>query len=225
MYKVLSYPMGVKEPVFLDNPPLHIEKYTSIAAGDSCNQSLLKFLNHTGTHLDAPNHFIDSGLRIDEIPLEQFMYRQPYLLDLEKQENELITASDLIPFAARITHADLLLIRTNFGRYRYRDSQKYTHFNPGFETTAANFLLEKGVRLKAVGMDLPSAAAAGHLEAGAQFHQVILGGKDLTGRHGYILVIEDLNLMELDGLEEVWAVPLLVKDLDSSPCTVIGKFN
>jgi arylformamidase len=225
MYKLLSYSLAADAPTFLNNPSIIIESYTSISKGDVCNQYLIKLLNHTGSHLDAPNHFVDPGLQIVEVPLENFFYRKPCLIDLPKIEDELITAADLKPYAGQISRAELLLVRTGFGKYRRANPEKYGKSNPGFAESAAVYLLEVAPDLKAIGMDLPSACSAAHSDTGIKFHQIILGGNDRAGRDRFIMVLEDLNLAGINQLEEVWAVPLFIEGVDSAPCTVIARIN
>ncbi|NOR67281.1 MAG: cyclase family protein, partial [Woeseiaceae bacterium] len=50
------------------DPPLHISHTLDIKQGDKCTVSLLEMGAHTGTHMDAPAHFIRSGIGIDEMP-------------------------------------------------------------------------------------------------------------------------------------------------------------
>lgn len=45
------------------------EKWFSISAGDVCNLTEIKIGSHTGTHIDAPRHFIPNGKSVSEIPL------------------------------------------------------------------------------------------------------------------------------------------------------------
>jgi len=60
-------------PVYPGDPAPRVESLRSIHAGDDCNLSALYSCVHSGTHADAPLHFIDKGAAIDEIPLEAFI--------------------------------------------------------------------------------------------------------------------------------------------------------
>ncbi len=57
--------------VYPGNPPIAISPQQEIAKGDSANVSSLAFGSHTGTHVDAPKHFFDDGVTVDEIPLDR----------------------------------------------------------------------------------------------------------------------------------------------------------
>ncbi len=79
--------------------------------------------------------------------------------------------------------------------------------------------------IKAIGMDLPSAAGAQNVNPhGVEFHQSVLGLGRKDGQA--ILIIEDMKLDEdLTGIERVYALPLLLKGLDSGPCTILAELK
>jgi len=60
-------------PIYEGDPQVEIESSNQIAAGDGANVSRLCFGAHTGTHVDAPNHFIDGTRRVDELDLEKLV--------------------------------------------------------------------------------------------------------------------------------------------------------
>jgi arylformamidase len=60
-----------RTPIYPGDPPASFTWFRSIAHGDVVNLSDLHFGAHTGTHIDAPLHFIDHGASIDQIPLEK----------------------------------------------------------------------------------------------------------------------------------------------------------
>lgn len=59
--------------VYPGDPVPEWERILQIKNGDSCNLSYLKMCAHNGTHMDAPRHFLDEGISIEELPLEQVM--------------------------------------------------------------------------------------------------------------------------------------------------------
>ncbi|MBF7082775.1 cyclase family protein [Desulfallas sp. Bu1-1] len=223
MYKLLSYPMSKRMPLFANNPQMKIWPESSMENGDPYEQFFIETVNHNGTHIDAPRHFNPRGARIAELPIENFVFHHPVVIDLPKGKGELIKAADLEPLADSIANADLLLIRTGFGKIRDYDPHVYGNENPGFHPSAAEFFLENLPVLKAIGMDFPSATSALHISEGIAFHQIILGKNATDGRA--ILLIEDVNLnQDLSGLRRVYALPLLIEGIDSAPCTILGEF-
>ncbi len=66
----ISVPITRELPVWPGDPRVHIEKVQSLDSGGSANVSQLKCSVHTGTHSDAPYHFIAQGATVDQIPLD-----------------------------------------------------------------------------------------------------------------------------------------------------------
>lgn len=220
---MLSFPLSEKTPLFRDNPPVKVWPQFSTDTGDVFNQSFLLTINHNGTHMDGPRHFNPDGLSLWELPIEDFIYDRVAVLDISKSDDELITAEDLRPHQEQIAKADLLIIRTGHGAFRSSDIYRYGWHNPGFAKSAGDFLIEF-TNLKALGMDVPSAASAQNLDEGVAFHQAVLGTH--RSDHRFILIIEDMNLeQDLNRMERVYALPLLVEGMDSGPCTIVGEFS
>ncbi|WP_342555972.1 cyclase family protein [Paenibacillus sp. FSL R7-0652] len=218
---LLSYPLGVHTPVYKDNPPVVIEQQSSIDQGDPYNQFIISSLNHNGTHIDAPWHFNPKGRKISEIPIDEFIFTHPVIIDIPKRDDELITKADLVPYEHQIAGADLLLIRTGFGSIRSSDPERYANHNPGLSASAAQYLMIFD-SLRAIGIDMISAGAANHPEEAVAFHQTILGKGRVDGR--YVMVIEDLNLnQDLSNIHKVYAIPLYIEGVDSSFATVFTE--
>ena len=53
-------------------PPFELEERRRMSKGDPNNSSALNMSVHSGTHIDAPFHFVAEGLTIDELPLDRF---------------------------------------------------------------------------------------------------------------------------------------------------------
>src|SRR5678815_1145775 len=66
----VSVPVRHGGLVYPGNPPISITPVQSIAAGDTANVSRIDLGSHTGTHVDAPLHFMDGGAGVDELPLD-----------------------------------------------------------------------------------------------------------------------------------------------------------
>jgi arylformamidase len=192
-----------------------------ISEGASSNQFQLTLHNHYGSHMDGPKHFNDQGPRLGELPLEQFIYDRPLLLDIPKSYEELITVDDLTPYDAELKASDLLIIRSGFSEIRKSDPQGYSSRGPGVSSEACKLLIENYANLKAVAMDWISLASYAHKEDGVLAHQYLLG----KFHDRYICIIEDLNLegLEREKLQKVWSIPLFVEGIDSAPVTVLAE--
>jgi arylformamidase len=60
-------------PIYKGDPGIEISTFKSIARGDSANASQISMGLHTGTHVDAPNHFIDGAKRVHELDPQKLM--------------------------------------------------------------------------------------------------------------------------------------------------------
>src|SRR5438132_9530384 len=69
----VSVPISERTPIYPGDPGIEIGQWLSLAKGDSANVSVLHFGAHTGTHVDAPAHFIQGARKIDALSLETLM--------------------------------------------------------------------------------------------------------------------------------------------------------
>ena len=102
--------------------------------------------SHTGTHLDAPAHFVQGGVTIEGLPAERFV-GPARVLDLTAVAGDEITAEDLQ--AAGLGDDERVLLKTRNSAEALRASEKGTWV--GLDAGAARLLVERGVRL--VGID------------------------------------------------------------------------
>lgn len=68
----LSHSLSESTPVYPDDPPVSL-KLWAVIDRDGYYMNVLKMGEHSGTHVDAPAHFIPGGKTIDEMPLEKFI--------------------------------------------------------------------------------------------------------------------------------------------------------
>ena len=84
----ISLPVREKMVGWPTDPKVKMRFKSRISKGDECNLTKLIMSAHSGTHIDAPFHFIDKGRTIDEIPLDDFYGESAvFELDCEKQIN------------------------------------------------------------------------------------------------------------------------------------------
>lgn len=160
--------------------------------------TLLSFCTHTGTHIDAPSHYLKDGGTVDAIPFARLLGKCR-VLDLG--ERTAIRREDL---EGHIDGAGRVLLKTWFsGR---------TAFDPGFPyltQAAAAFLVDAGILC--VGIDSPSIEG---FDGDGTVHRTLLGNR--------IAIVE---LLDLSGVSEgdyyMIALPLRLKGLDGSPARVI----
>ncbi len=215
---LLSFPMSPDSPVPPAIMPMQITPRYQVSSGDDANVYRVSFDNHSNTHVDAPAHVVEGGLRIMEFTLADFVFMRPVVLDLSLPDATIIAPEHLRPHRERLREADILLLRLGYGPVRQREPQRYLARCPGFGVAGAEYLRQELPGLRAVGMDVPSFACIEHLAQTMQAHNVVLEG---TGRR--FLLIEDMDLdKDLSALSQVLLVPWLMDGVDSTPCTVLG---
>lgn len=215
----LSHPIGRETPTFFTNPPVERESQTTVRA-NGYSQELVTMLNHTGSHVDAPSHFIELGASVDALPADKWVFENPILVDVPTESDHLVPPDQVYSQREPLGSADLVLVRTGFERYRERP-ERWSFHNPGLSEQLALALVDLCPKARAVGIDLPSASAAQAMADGAAFHRVWLGQSDRTP-----VIFEDLHLSEIRGvrsLELVIALPMRLIRGDGAPCTVIGR--
>ena len=112
-----------------------------------CHVDRLDMGTHTGTHIDAPYHFLADGKRITDFPAGTFV-GEGVVIDLtEKKAGEAITGEDLMPARDRVRAGDLVLLQT--GWCRYFGSEEYLD-HPYLSGEAAELLVKWGARIVAV---------------------------------------------------------------------------
>lgn len=224
MIRFLSYPLSPETPAFPNCPQATFEPTSRIERGDVCNWVTVTTQNHVSTHVDAPWHFNPNGKRITELEPWEFFFESPRLIDLTKSDDELITDADLRRYSAEIAGADILMIRTGFGRkWRDADPVRYSQHGPGFEPSAGEYLIREQPSLRAIVLDWISAASPTHAPAGHEFHRTVLGRRR---EDRYILIVEDARLdpeLIQGDLGRVIVAPLLLQDQDGGPVTMFAE--
>jgi kynurenine formamidase len=222
-YIRLSYPITESMPLYPGTRPVLIEKTKTIQKGDSCNTLFISLSNHTGTHIDAPRHFFDSGRSIDDYDIEELIFRKPEIIDCPKGPAGVIGVEDL-QGSTNKTDVDFLIIRTGFSAIRQKDVYAYCHQNPCLEPEAAQWLKSSIPRLRAVAIDCISFSSPLHREMGREIHKILLGNNE--GRSKPICLIEDLNMpAAIHQLDEVQIFPLIITGADAAPCLILGIIN
>jgi kynurenine formamidase len=182
---------------------------------------MISLYNHTGTHYDAPNHYIPEGPQIAGLPLNRFIFEQPLLLDIPKGGREKVVSGDLMPYREKIEQCDLLMIRTGFSRFRSEEPGRYEAEGPAIGSECAEYLVSNYQNIRALAVDFVSVASYRDQADGNRTHQILLGGK---GGH-FICAVEDVRMAELDPgkIKRVFALPLLVAGVDSAPVTIVAE--
>jgi len=192
--------------------------------GSANNATFVRHFLHTGTHVDAPYHFDNDGARIDEIPIENFVYANPLLIEVPKSRGELITAADIAPFAARMRTADLVLFHTGFMKH-IDDEAVYQDEFPAIDVNVAHMLRDEFLNVVAVGIDTLSIESIHGPEDGFPVHLQLLHHEKSANRP--LLVYELANTLALNGRnpKAVWALPIRFAGTEAAPVAMIAEVD
>jgi kynurenine formamidase len=217
-YLNLSHPLSTDLYLPPPLPPVQAEQRGSIERGDGANWFVVTFCNHAATHVDAPRHFVRDGVAIGDFDIGEFVFERVCCVSVSLGDGALIEPVHLAPCATTLTQSDLLLIQTGFSAVRQVDQKRYVEYSPGLSIATGHFLRDKFPALRAIGLESFMVGSMQYASDAAELHHILLEG---LGRR--FLIFEDMNLgQDLAGLKQVIALPLLFRELDSSPCTVLG---
>lgn len=209
----LTMPFSERTIPVPGHPRPQFEPLTSLEQ-DGVRNTTMTCSIHTGTHVDAPSHFIPDGATIDEIPIESF-HRTVILLDLREMAHpgEPITLEHLngAGFGPSESRDAILMLATGWTD-RAWESEKLYEMNPYLAQDAAEAIAE--VSPSAIGLDF----AVDDTKPWPN-HTILLG----TG----VLLIE--NLMRLPKLPrdgfEVMAFPLRLVGENGGPARVVVELG
>jgi len=188
------------------DPAIKISSIHSIRKGDAANVSKIDMGSHTGTHMDAPYHFIQQGKGIDQMPLDATIGKARVI---EIDDRVSIRPEELRKH--RIQRGERILFKTKNSSRLWGENlfvKDFIYLSVG----AAKFLAKR--RIKMVGIDYLS--VGGYKEDGAVTHRTLLKAG--------IWIIEGLNLSPVKAGEyELMCLPLKLQHGDGAPARAILK--
>ena len=192
---------------FPSESQIRLERRRSMARGDGANNTSIHMSVHTGTHMDAPRHFIADGKTIVQMP---FNITLGPARVIEIVDNVSVKAEELAKH--NIKRGERILLKTrNSPKFWQTDtiSEDFIYITRG----AARFLVDAGVKL--VGID---SLSVGSLDDPDQTtpdtHQILLGNETW--------IIEGLNLSGISaGNYNLICLPLKLNDTEGSPVRAI----
>ncbi len=207
----LTLTISASIPTFPDSPKPQFILWSTLKDNEY-NLELLFLSSHTGTHLDAPYHFVKNGIKIHQIPLDRLV-GNGILIKIRKGKNQSITKNDLILFERK--HGNIPKYSSIFF---YTEWQKnlnnscYFINNPGLSESAATYLVSKKINL--VGIDSPSIDLG--QDKNFKVHQILAKNN--------ILIVENLsNLNKISSKQFDFVIlPLKLKDATGSPVRAIA---
>ena len=174
---------------------------TSTTRTGNANESRFHLDAHTGTHVDAPFHFLQNGKKIDKVSVEKFM-GECIVIDLTNIKKRGIEKKDLMKY--KIRKDDIIILKT------LNEYKKPFDFNFVYlAESGAKFLASKnikGVGINALGIERSQPSYSTH--------------KSLLSKG--IVIFEGLELSKINpGRHFFIGLPLKVKDADASPVRAV----
>lgn len=178
---------------------------------DKVNVTRLTMSSHTGTHVDAPKHFISNGQGVDNVSLNKFI-GETVILDVSKKEvGHGITDTELDINEKMVKANDILLLYTGTSKDWNKNENRTKNFTY-LEPTAAAWIVDHNI--KSVGIDSSSMEKFG-------FKEGLTHKKLLSNGVGIIEGINS-NLRKFVRTRMfLVCLPLLLKDADGSPARAI----
>jgi arylformamidase len=185
---------------------LSLEWAAQIGADSACNVSVISGGMHTGTHVDAPLHFVDGGGTIAHLDLDTLV-GPATVVEIYGQSP--LTADVLEAANLPLDKSRLVLKTDNTRRGLLHQSQFYTDYC-AVAPSGAEWLVSQGVRL--VGIDYLSIGPYG--ESNVETHRILLGAG--------VVIVEGLLLDAVTaGDYSLAALPPKVQGAEGSPCRAI----
>jgi arylformamidase len=199
----VSLPVSEEMPVWPGDPPVRVARLGEPGAIPAVSH--LSFGSHTGTHVDAPAHFLPEGATIDRLPLDLWL-GPAWVAALPGPEP--VTAQLLAAAGIPLGTTRLLLCTDNSLQASMR-----TVFDEdfvGLTEDAAGWLLASGIRL--IGIDGPSIETYHTLDH--PVHHRLLGAG--------VVIVEGLALAEIvPGPYQLCCLPLRIRGGDGAPARAL----
>jgi arylformamidase len=202
----ISVPLKTGMVHWPDNPAVRIERSMEIGRGAHANVSNISLGSHTGTHMDAPVHFLQSGEGIDKLPMSVAIGRARVI---QIEDTQSIKPGELVPH--KIRKGERILFKTaNSPRCWQTDSfvTDFVHLS----AEGAKFLIDRGVKM--VGIDYLS--IGGYKSDGSETHRYLL--------EAGVWIVEGLDLSRVEpGNYVLICLPLKIDGGDGAPARAVLK--
>jgi kynurenine formamidase len=169
----LGHPFDETASVFPGDPPPHITVVATVE-DDGFLVELVETGTHTGTHIDAPGHFISGGRTVDELAATEFVW-PAYVIDVrdrmaaEADDGFQLSVADIRAYErrfGRIPRGAMVIIQTGFDAFYGTDA--FLDAAPGFSADAVQWMVDRR-NIGGVGSDTFGPDASSDADFGATF--------------------------------------------------------
>ena len=202
----ISVPVGPQMPVWPGDANVVLEQIRSVSGGDSSTDSRLACSVHTGTHVDAPAHFIDEGATVEQLPLD-VLIGKAVVVDIP--DDNIITP-DVIEAQKLPAETERLLFKTKNSALWADPAHA---FNPEFvalSAESARWIVSREIKL--VGIDYLSIQL--FKDAAPLTHRILL--------EAGVIILEGLDLQAINpGAYQLICLPLKLAGSEGAPARAI----
>lgn len=192
-------------PVWPGDPPVRLTQPSHLERGDICTITRLDMGAHTGTHLDAPAHFIRGGATAESLSLDVLI--GPALV-VDARGRGHVTANVLETLVIP-PGVQRLLLHTDNSAIWQRGEMAFVEQFTAITADGAQWLVDHGIRL--VGIDYLS---VGSFDDGIPTHQILLDAG--------VIAVEGLNLSAIEpGDYQLICLPIKLGGSDGAPCRAV----
>jgi arylformamidase len=193
-------------PVWPGDPKVEMELISSMEKGAHVNITRLALCAHTGTHVDAPRHFLNDGGTVESLPLEALT--GPAHVIRIPDEVTAITA-DVLERVSIPDGAERLLFKTRNSALWARGEAEFQTGFVAIPADGAEWLVQRGVKL--VGVDYLSVSP---YKVSIPTHHTLLKAG--------VVILEGVDLSAVsEGAYELYCLPLKIAGSDGAPARVI----
>ena len=206
--KVIDLTLTISEeiPTFPGSPQPNFINWETLEK-DGYNLELLFLSSHTGTHIDAPYHFLKKGQKIHQIVTRRLV-TEAILIKIRKVANQSITKDDIQKFEkkyGKIDDGSTVIFHTGWQKNLKKES--YFLRNPGLAVSAARYLASKKINM--VGIDSPSIDLG--KDSKFSVHHIL-------AKSGILIVENLVNLEKINSeMFHLIVAPLKLKNATGSP--------
>jgi arylformamidase len=206
-WRDISVPLGASLPTWPDSPGISTRLRLSIEKGDVANVTQLEMDVHTGTHVDAPRHFVEGAATIEELGLDPFI--GPAIVIDTGDAGEI--DSGVLRAAGVPAEADRVLLRTRNSSAKSMYSAPFDETYAALTLDGASWLAEQNVRL--VGIDYLSIQ---RYDESPEVHRVLLNKG--------IAILEGISLRDVPaGPCDLICLPLNLPGAEAAPARAIVR--
>ena len=202
----VSIPISPATPVWLGDPAVVLEKVSSMDAGAHDNVSRLGCSVHTGTHVDAPHHFLNDHRTVESLALD-ILVGPAQVVEIPPDVK--VVSAQVLESALLAPGMERLLLKTSNSQLWKQSGNSFHKDFVGISADGADWLVRYGIKL--VGIDYLSVAP---YQQSIPTHVALLTAG--------VIILEGLDLSAVKpGSYSLFCLPLKLVGSDGAPARVI----